>query len=382
MRIFLISALVLCVTLPIFAGGGKDKNPAGAGPFPGKIAIITNTVDQNGEEFRSAEQLTAKYGSKIVHVTWPADFMSEQEQMVLTLAGLAADKDIKALIINQAVPGSNSAVDSFLETRKDVFIVYCSPQENPADVSSRASLVMMPNELAMGEPMVQQARKEGAKVFVHYSFPRHMSQVTLSSRRDRIRQECARFGIQFVDAPAPDPIGDAGAADSRNFILEDVPRMIARYGKDTAFFATNCCMQAPLIRAVVDGGAIFLQPCCPSPFHGFPSALGLESIGLDLTCMIAETRKVLAARNELGRISTWPIPGAMVYTNAGAEYAIRWIKGQVPRAGIDDSILAECANNYIKEVTGENLSVHWSSYEENGKTFNNFKALLIDYLTY
>jgi len=385
MKKLLVLALILCVALPLFAGGGKDTSaaaPASTGPFPGKIAVVTNTVDQNEEEFRSAEQLIAKYGNKIVHVTWPVNFMAEQEQMVTTVARLAADKDIKALIINQAVPGSNPAVDKLKETRKDVFIVYCSPQENPPDVAARVNLILMPNEFAMGEPMVQQAQKQGAKKFVHYSFPRHMSQVMLSGRRDRIKQECSRLGLEFIDATAPDPTGDAGVTGAQQFILEDVPKMVARYGKDTAFFSTNCAMQIPLIKAVVDTGAIYPQPCCPSPFHGFPSALGIQAKGLDIKYMIAETRKALAAKNELGRLSTWPIPASMMYTVAGAEYAIKWINGQVPKTGIDSKVLAECMSNYIKEVTGEDIKVNMESYSEGGKTFDNFKVLLVDYLTY
>jgi hypothetical protein len=158
--------------------------------------------------------------------------------------------------------------------------------------------------------------------------------------------------------------------------------MVARYGKDTAFFSTNCAMQIPLITAVVNSGAIYPQPCCPSPFHGFPSALGLESIGLDINRMISETRKVLASKNELGRLSTWPIPASMLWTNAGAEYAIKWINGQVPKTGIDDRVLADCMSAYIREVTGENIAVAMANYEEDGQVFDNFKIMLVDYLTY
>ena len=362
----------------------KDKASDG-GPFPGKIAVVTNTVDQNEEEFRSAEQLVAKYGNKIVHVTWPVNFMAEQEQMVTTVARLAADKDIKALIINQAVPGSNAAVDKLRETRKDVFIVYCQPQENPPDVSVRANLIMNMNELFQGEPIVKQAKTQGARVFVHYSFPRHMSIPMLAIRRDQIRDECTNEGLQFVDATAPDPTSDAGITGAQQYILEDVPRMVARYGKNTAFFSTNCAMQIPLIKAVVDTGAIYPQPCCPSPYHGFPSALGIETSGgglADINWMIDETRKILTAKGMQGRLSTWPIPAAMTYTNAGAEYAIKWINGEVPKTGIDDKVLTECMSAYIKETVGEDIAVNMISYFEGNEIYDNFKLILMDYLTY
>jgi len=359
------------------------KGAADGGAFPGKIAVITNTVSQNEEEYRSAEQLVEKYGAdKVVFVTWPDNFMAEQEQMVTTVARLAADKDIKALIINQAVPGTNAAIDKLKETRDDIFVVYCSPQENPPDVSVRANLTLMPDELGMGPVMVKQAKDQGAKVFVHYSFPRHMSQVLLGGRRDLIKQNCDELGIQFVDATAPDPTSDAGVTGAQQFILEDVPRMVTRYGEDTAFFSTNCAMQIPLIKAVVDYHAIYPQPCCPSPFHGFPSALGIESSGLDLNYMIDETRKIAAENNMLGRLSTWPVPASMTWTNAGAEYAIKWIKGEVPEEGIDDAALAECMSEYIRETVGEDVATTMIAYEEGGVSYDNFKMVLMGYLTY
>jgi len=237
----------------------------------------------------------------------------------------------------------------------------------------------------MGPAMVKQAKKLGAKVFVHYSFPRHMSQPLLSGRRDLIRQNCQREGLQFVDATSPDPTGDAGVTGSQQFILEDVPRMIARYGKDTAFFSTNCSQQIPLIKAIVDAGGIYPQPCCPSPYHGFPSALGIGTSGgglMEINQMIAETRKILAAKNEIGRLSTWPVPASMTWTNAGAEYAIKWIKGEVPQTGIDVDVLADCISTYAREVTGADVDIAMTAYQENGVTYDTFLMPLMGYLTY
>jgi hypothetical protein len=162
--------------------------------------------------------------------------------------------------------------------------------------------------------------------------------------------------------------------------------MVARYGEDTAFFSTNCAMQIPLIKSVVDTHAIYPQPCCPSPYHGFPSALGIETQRggqmVDVNYMIDETRKIAASKNMLGRLSTWPVPGAMAFTNASAEYAIRWLNGQVQKTGIDSRALAECISTYIRETTGANIDCSMIPYAEGGTTYDNFKLVLIDYLTY
>ena len=44
----------------------------------GKIAIITNTLSQNEEEFRSADFMVEKYGAdRITHDVMPDNFMTE-----------------------------------------------------------------------------------------------------------------------------------------------------------------------------------------------------------------------------------------------------------------------------------------------------------------
>ncbi len=371
-------ALGILLVFVMLVGLVSSVVPAFAGP--GKVAIVTNTVSQNEEEYRSAQEMVDKYGDRIVHVTWPDNFMAEQEQMVSVVAKLAYDPDVKALIINQAVPGTNAAVDKLLETRDDIFIVYSTPQENPPDVAVRAQLIMMPDELAMGDEIPVQAKKLGAKVFVHYSFPRHMSQVLLSSRRELMKKKCAELDLEFVDATAPDPTGDSGLPGAQQFILEDVPKMVAKYGKDTAFFSTNCAMQIPLIKSVVDTGAIYPQPCCPSPYHGFPAALGIES---DLTKqdnikhVIDETRRILKEKGMSGRLSTWPVPIAMMGTVAGTEYAFKVIAGEVPFDKLDIKVLEQCMADYAKVAVKTNPYI-----DEAGKKYDNFLFILMDFLTY
>ena len=363
----LVCVMLVTLAAPVFAG-------------PGKVAIVTNTVSQNEEEYRSAQEMVAKYGDRIVHVTWPDNFMAEQEQMVSVVAKLAYDPDVKALVINQAVPGTNAAVDKLLETRDDVFIVYSTPQENPPDVAVRAQLILQPDELAMGNEIPVQAKKLGAKVFVHYSFPRHMSQVLLSSRRELMKKKCAEIGLEFVDATAPDPTGDSGLPGAQQFILEDVPKMVAKYGKDTAFFSTNCAMQIPLIKAVVDSGAIYPQPCCPSPYHGFPTALGIESDSSkpgDLQHVIDETRRILKEKGMSGRLSTWPVPVAMMSTVASTEYAFKVIAGEVAFDKLDIKVLEQCMADYAKVAVKTNPYV-----DEAGKSYENYLFVLMDFLTY
>ncbi len=299
----LILIVVICLSLAAYSALGQE------GTDKWKIGIMTNTVTQNEEEYRAAQNVLAKYGEEhVIHMTFPDKFMDEQETTIANLVSMASDPDLKALIICQACPGTAPGIDSVKEIRDDLLILVGQPQDDPPVISVRADIILQLDEMGMGVAIPAQAKAQGAEVFVHYSFPRHMSYPLLSARRELMKEECARIGLEFVDATAPDPTGDAGIPGSQQFILEDVPRMVAKYGKDTAFFSTNCSQQVPMISAVVDTGAIYPQPCCPSPFHGFPSALNIgipEDKKGDIGYVVAEITRIMAEKGMTGRTSTW-----------------------------------------------------------------------------
>ena len=343
-----------------------------------KIAIITTTVAATEEEYRSAQIMAAKYGNKIIHVTWPNNFMAEPEQMISIVKGLAVNPEVKALVINQGVPGTNAAIDKLLETRNDIFIVYCNPQENPPDVAARARLVLKFDETGRNEAPVQ-AKKMGAKAFVHYSFPRHMATPYISKKRDIIKAKCAEIGLEFVEVSTIDPLGP-GLPGAIKFYAEDVPKKVEKYGKDIAFYSTNCLMQAPLIKEVMNAGAIYPMPCCPSPYHGFPQALGIASHMEDpddLQRVIDKTRKILKEKGLEGRFSACPVPGAMMFTVAATEYAIKVINGSIGMDGLNLEVLKKCLSDYAKV----NVSVR-PYVEDDGKEYPNYLLALMEFFTY
>jgi len=366
-------------------GNKSDVKTGNIPQFQGKIAVVTDHPSYNGDDFHSPDRLVEKYGAeKIIHVSWPEDFIAEKDKMIDIVAAIAADKDVRVLILNQAVEGSNMAVDKLKESRDDIFVVYCNTNEQRTEAAIRADLILSLDEIGMGSAMVKQAKKQGAKAFVHYSFPRHMSQLILSCRRDIIKQECINEGIVFVDVTAPDPTGEAGLGGIQQFFFEDVPKLVARYGENTAFFSTNCAHQISLIKAIVDSHAIFPQPCCPSPFHGYPEALGINTDGgyADTLHVINEACRIAAEKNMTDRLSTWAMSSSMMFTNAGAEYAIKWINNKVPKKGIDRRVLEECMNEYVEYVIGEESVVFMTAYSEGGKTFGHYMMVLMSYLDF
>jgi len=377
-KIITVMLLLSVVMTGLFAGGQQGD----ASSDNWKIGIFTGTVTQNEEEYRAAENVQKKYGAdRIVIQTYPDKFMDEQETVIANLAGLAADPDVKALIICQGVPGTSAAIDKVKEMRDDLLIIVGTPGEDPPMIAERADIVLMADELGMGSAIIEQAKRQGATTFVHYSFPRHMSYALLAARRDLFKENCEKLELEFVDATAPDPTGDAGVSGTQQFILEDVPRKIAKYGENTAFFGTNCSMQPAMIKAVVDARGIYPQPCCPSPTHGFPSALEVEipeDKSGDFAFIIDEITKKTAEAGMTGRLSTWPVPVSMMFIEAGAEYAKAWIEQGFDK--MDDAQLNKAFDAYLADFGGDSVAV--TNLVENGTEIGHFKMVLAPFLNF
>ncbi|NOT35345.1 MAG: DUF3798 domain-containing protein [Candidatus Eisenbacteria bacterium] len=296
-----------------------------------KIGLMTGTVSQNEEEFQAGQQLAIKYGARLKHVTYPDNFMVEQETVIAQLSGLAADPEVKVIVVGQAIPGSIAAARKIREQRPDILIGFVEAHEDPALVNEAANVSVQPDQMARGRTIIAEAVAMGAKHFVHYSFPRHMSQELLARRRDIMKEESAKQGIEFHFVTAPDPMAEGGLPATQQFVLEDQPREIKKLGEKTAFFSTNCGMQDPLIRSVLQSGGYVPEQCCPSPTHGYPTALGIavpaEKAG-DIAFINSENKRIIAEHKMSGHFGTWVAPESMVAIRAVTNLLVDAVDGK------------------------------------------------------
>ncbi len=288
--------------------------------IPFKIGIMTGTVSQGEDEFRAGQMVIAKYGGDHVKmVTYPDNFMQEQETVISQLVGLSSDPDVKVIVVGQSVPGTVAAVRKIREKRPDILIGMVEPHEDPDLVNNTADISIQPDQIARGRTIVTVAHQMGVTDLIHYSFPRHMSMELLARRRDVMRQVCAENGIKFHFVTAPDPMAEGGLPATQQFVMEDVPRQLRQHGPKTAFFSTNCGMMDPMIRTVLTDGGYVPEQCCPSPTHGYPTALGIaippDKAG-DFAYINAENKRVIAEHHMSGHFATWPVPEVMLSIRA------------------------------------------------------------------
>lgn len=374
MKKIIMLLLVLAMVLPMVAcGSGSDEE---APEF--KIGIITGTAVQSKEEYQAAQMLKEKYGNMIVTLTYPDNFASEVDKTVNMAVKLAEDPAVKAIIWVQAVEGSVKAMNRIRESRDDILLIGGIATEEPAAVAQAFDIAMVTNELQMGTDIVGQAAKQGAKTFVHISFERHLQIKSVAERRDKFEQRCAALGMEYVDAIAPDPIGSEGVDGAQSWIEEHIQGYVDAYGKDTAFFATNCSMQAPLIRQVAELGAIFPVECCPSPFHAYPDAFDIDLTGHENDCayVLKEIKTKVEECGNAGRMSTWSVPMSTMIIEGSVEYAIKWYKGEVAERFDEDALL-----DALRKAGGEN--VNWSSYEDSAAgVLKNYKMIVAPFYNF
>ena len=366
MKKILCLALALVLCLALACGAVAEEN--------WKIAILTGTTSQGEEEVRAAERAIATYGADhIIHDTYPDAFASETETTISKLVAFASDPDVKAVVMCQAVPGAKAGFDKIREMRPDILLVAGVPQEDPNVITAAADIVLYSDEPGQGDTIIETCANWGVEVFVHYSFPRHLAMETIAARKALFESNCEALGIQYVEATAPDPTGDAGTAGAQQFILEDVPLKMEEFaGKKVAFFSTNCSMQEPLQTAILtQPNAYYPQPCCPSPYHAFPASLGLESlqVGGDDTDALKQIAAKLAEYDAVGRYSTWPTPVNMAIIDVACQYAKAYIDGEV---GNNDA--AKIASLFEVAAPGAVLANYTDA---NGTTYDNYYTILL-----
>ena len=307
------------------------------------IGICTGTVSQSEDDLRGAEQSIAEYGDvasggMIQHITYPDNFMQEMETTISQIVGLSDDPKMKAIIVNQAIPGTTEAFRRIKEKRPDILCIAGEAHEDPGVIESAADLVINADNIARGYLIIAAAQKMGATDFVHISFPRHMSYELLSRRRNIMEEACNDMGIKFHFETAPDPTSDVGVAGAQQFILEKVTAWLEKYGPDTAFFCTNDAHTEPLLKRVAEMGGYFVEADLPSPLMGYPGALGIDLSAEkgNFPAILGKVEQAVIDKGGKGRMGTWAYSYGYTNSAALAEYAKRVVEGSAEMGSFKD----------------------------------------------
>jgi hypothetical protein len=320
---------------------------AEAAPAAYHIGIITGTVAQGEDEVRGAEAMIAEYGDvkddgMIQHLTYPNNFAAEQETTISLIVSLATDPLMKAIVMNQAVPGATEGFRRVREVRPDILLLAGVAHEDPLVIGKVADFVMRNDFVSAGYRVIWAAKQLGADTFVHVSFPRHMSVETLTRRRMIFEQACNDLDVKWVFETAPDPLSDVGIVGAQQFLLENVPKWVEKYGKNASFYCTNDAHTEPLIRQVVEYGGTFVEASLPSPLLGFPGALGIDLSNEkgNFPAIMKKIEEVLESKDASGHLGTWSFSFPFYATTDLVQHAINVINGESKITDMQDALKA------------------------------------------
>jgi hypothetical protein len=378
----LLSFMLVAV---VFTGCKKAATSTGTGTTGTTaakfhIGIVTGTVSQGEDDLRGGDALAKEYGTvanggMIQQITYPDNFSSEQETVIADIVGLSDDPLMKAIVVNQGVPGTTEAFKEIRTKRPDILLFCGAPQEDPNVIDPAADVVTDADNVARGYLIIWSAKQMGAKNFVHISFPRHMS-IELLSRRWAIMQLAGKdLGVNTYFETAPDPTSDVGVAGAQQYILEHVPTWVQKYGKDTAFFCTNDAETEPLLKQVMKYGGMFVEADLPSPTMGYPGAFGIDLSAEqgDWPAILKKVESTVVADGGKGRFGTWAFSLGYTTTAGLGEYAIRCINGTAKVANMKDMLsafekytpgAAWNASTYTDLNTGKTDGNHFLIYED------------------
>jgi hypothetical protein len=314
-------------------------------------------------------------GGMIQHLTIATNFMAEQETTIAQLLSLASDPLMKAIVMNQAVPGAAEGFRRVREIRPDILLLGAVPFEDPMVIGKVADLVVRNDFVSAGYRVIWASKQLGAKTFVHISFPRHMSVEPLARRRMIMEQACKDLGLKFVFETAPDPLGDAGISGAQQYLLENVPKWVKKYGKDTSFYATNDSQYDPLVRQLLQYGGIFVESGAPTPLIGYPGALGLDLKAEqgNFPAIMKKVEAAVVAKGGAGRFGTWSYSIGYSATVGLTQHAMNVVEGKSKVTNLSDIFKA-----FSKYTPGAKWAGSYYVDGGTGVKLNSFVMLLQD----
>ena len=332
----LLLALIMALSL---VACGEKKGETDDNTVPYKIGIVTGSVSQSEDDRRGAEAFQKEYGVDMVQLAiYPDNFTEETETTIQSIVNLSADPLMKAIIVNQAVPGTTEAFRKIKETRPDIICIAGEAHEDLPEISSAADLGTNNDFVARGYLIIRTAHELGCDTFVHISFPRHMSYETMSRRVAIMKAACEEFGMKFVLETAPDPTSDVGVSGAQAYILEQVPAWVEKYGQKAAYFCTNDAHTEPLLKRLLECGGYFIEADLPSPLMGYPGALGIdltEEAG-DFEKILTKVESAIVEKGGADHFGTWAYSYGYTLSAGLALHAKNVLDGKSELKDMDD----------------------------------------------
>ena len=337
-----------------------------------KIGIVTPTLSTSEDEFRAGAEMVEKYPDIVRHITLPENFNAELETGMSQILSLADDPEMKAIIVNSGQSGLLPAFEKIREKRPDILTI-ATMLDEPELMAKHVDLNFSTDWARRGVTIPTKAKEMGANTFIHYSFPTHLAKEAVATRKDAMEKTCAELGMEFIEIMTPDPQTGDGTAAMLQFLREDIPRQIEKYGPDINIFGSNCPMYDVILDEALKSKFTVAEQCCPTPTQAYPTVMNLE-IGEDdlgdydkINAMITDIAKDAGMT---GRLSGWAMPSSVYVPKFEIELAKHIIENELE---IDENILSK---EFLDDFSEKSMGIRADFEPINSSTDNYFMLIL------
>jgi hypothetical protein len=385
MRKYIAALIVLVMSLWVLTGCGGNQAAQKQGDAQGdaagyKIGVVTPTLSTSEDEFRAAAMMAKKYPDIVKHITLPENFSTEIETGISQITSLADDPQMKAIIVISGQAGLLPALQKVEETHPDIITMTAPIWDDPVLMSKYVDVNLDTDWVRRGETIARKAHEMGAKTFIHYSFPTHLAKEVIAQRKDMMEKTCKELGVTWVEVVTPDPQTGDGTGPMLQFLREDIPRHINKYGPDTNIFGTNCPMYDVIIDEALKLKFLVAEQCCPTPTQAYPTVMSLEISDEDawnwekINSLI---REKAAAAGMTGRLGGWPMPATVFLP----QYAVELAKKMIEDPDFDYNSV-EKLNQFAKDITGYSVNFNKFKPAADGPELANYNVVIMDSILY
>lgn len=355
--------------------GEKAETPSNSDTY--KIGVVTPTLSTSEDEFRAGAEMAEKYPEIVTHITLPENFNAELETGISQILSLSDDPEMKAIIVNSGQSGLLPAFEKIKAKRPDILTI-ATMLDEPELMAKFVDVSFSTDWVRRGRTIPMKAKEMGAKTFIHYSFPTHLAKEVVAARRAEMEKTCKEIGLEYVEVITPDPQAGDGPTAMQQFLKEDIPRQIAKYGKDTNIFGTNCPMYDVIIDEALKQKFTVAEQCCPTPTQAYPTVMNLEIPEKDLgnydkiNEMITEKSK---AAGMTGRLSGWAMPSQVYVPKFEVEFAKHIIENNIK---LDKEVLNK---EFLDDFSEKTMGVR-ADFEPINSEIENYFTLILESIYY
>ncbi len=342
-----------------------------------KVAILVAPEAQYPEDYKAAQELAAEYPDTIVVKEYKDSRILEGgDPGIITLSKeLAGNAEIGAIIYARATQYTRNAIYKAKEINPQIVTVCIEPEDEINELADLANLIFCIDWAKAAEDIVAQAKAQGAKYFVAYSFSRHISKNSLiRGEIDAFKTACETQGITYMYESSEDTNKTAGIAGAQKYIKESVARLYLNNkieGKDVALFSTDSSVQKTLIEEANSRGLIYVCPSFPTAYNGLGEVYEIakpEKIS-DVAAYIENAKAAVAADTSgTARLSIYKTPIAAYLLKAAVHSTFDILGGKITA----DNMAEKVTNRAI--LAADNFDFSISPYGNEKNVFMAYQA--------